>query len=327
MIKEYEKAYENFEYQNMGRAISNFIINDLSRTYIQYVRNRDDQKIGYVLLESLLTSLKLLAPIAPFVSDKIYLMLSDYPQISEKSIHLERIPKYDTYRMDKKLENKFEIFNSLISDVLANRERIKRNLRWPIKDITISIKESKFLKENLDLFKSQTNIDDIKFVKNIENSETVYEPNYKLIGSKYGKDTKKVVDFIRNLNPSKLNLIMNLNNKKIKISTDMFEELKKLPVGYIGSSNKNYIFTINREETEDMIKSGFTREIIRKIQDERKIKNLTKTKKIDLKIYSEIEIDLNEIQNKVNAKTIEQISKPISKNTFLIRGKKFSISL
>lgn len=327
MIKEYEKAYENFEYQNMGRAISNFIINDLSRTYIQYVRNRDDQKIGYVLLESLLTSLKLLAPIAPFVSDKIYLMLSDYPQISEKSIHLERIPKYDNYRIDKKLENKFEIFNSLISDVLANRERIKRNLRWPIKYITISIKESKFLKENLDLFKSQTNIDDIKFVKNIENSETVYEPNYKLIGSKYGKDTKKVVDFIRNLNPSKLNLTMNLNNKKIKISTDMFEELKKLPVGYIGSSNKNYIFTINQEETEDMIKSGFTREIIRKIQDERKIKNLTKTKKIDLKIYSEIEIDLNEIQNKVNAKTIEQISKPISKNTFLIRGKKFSVSL
>jgi len=327
MIKEYESAYQNFEYQNMGRAISNFVINDLSRTYVQYVRNRNDQKIGYVLLESLLTTLKLLAPIAPFVSDKIYLMLKDYPQVSQKSIHLERIPSPDKYRIDKKLESKYELFNSIISEILANRERIKRNLRWPIKSINISTKESKFLKDNLNLLKDQTNILEINFLKNIEGSKIEYLPNYKLIGSKYGKDTRKIVDHITKLDIENPNLNMKLNGKDIKLNKSLYNEMRLLPDGSIGSANKDYIFTIDTEESESMIKSGFTREVIRKVQDERKIKGYKKNQKINLKIFSEVDLDLNEIQNKVNSKTIELVSKSNKNLEFFVRGKRFSVSL
>ena len=327
MIKEYELAYQNFEYQNMGRAISNFVINDLSRTYVQYVRNRNDQKIGYVLLESLLTTLKLLAPIAPFVSDKIYLMLKDYPQVSQKSIHLERIPSPDKYRIDKKLESKYELFNAIISEILANRERIKRNLRWPIKSINISTKESKFLKDNLNLLKDQTNILEINFLKSIEGSKIEYLPNYKLIGSKYGKDTRKIVEHITKMDIKNPNLNMKLNGKDIKLNKSLYNEMRLLPDGSIGSANKEYIFTIDTEETESMIKSGFTREVIRKVQDERKIKGYKKNQKINLKIFSEVDLDLNEIQNKVNSKTIELVSKSNKNLEFFVRGKRFSVSL
>jgi hypothetical protein len=103
--------------------------------------------------------------------------------------------------------------------------------------------------------------------------------------------------------------------------------MRLLPDGSIGSANKEYIFTIDTEETESMIKSGFTREVIRKVQDERKIKGYKKNQKINLKIFSEVDLDLNEIQNKVNSKTIELVSKSNKNLEFFVRGKRFSVSL
>ena len=123
----------------MGRNISEFIVKDLSRNYIQLVRSRiedKDSRVGYILLRCITDILKLLAPISPFVSDKIYQNLTVY-DLEERSVHLEKLPRIQNREINLQLEEEFELVQSIISDTLALRDKMKRSLRWPIKEVVI----------------------------------------------------------------------------------------------------------------------------------------------------------------------------------------------
>lgn len=331
LIKNYHHAFENFEYQRMGRGIHDFIVNDLSRTYIQLVRERIDNKdstVGYVMLNSIVNSIKLLAPISPFVSDKIYTNLKNYPAISEKSVHLERLPYANKSRIDNKLEKEFEILRNVITDVLALRDKMRRNLRWPIKKIAIISNKTLVLRNNLDLLKKQTNVTDISLMKDIDGIRYEIEIDYRSVGKKYGKLTSKIAKKIKSVPISEL-----VSGYKTKIGSSYISLTKSdikinavLPEGAFGTANNDYLIILDKSEEGDMLISGFTRELIRKVQDHRKNIKLKKSEKINLKIASEVELNLNELQRKVNAKTIEIVNSLKKSEKMIIRGKKIEFS-
>jgi len=331
LIKTYHSSFEEFEYQRMGRGIHNFVVNDLSRTYIQLVRERiskNDSTVGYVLLKSILTALKLLAPISPFVSDKIYTNLRNYPSISEKSIHLERLPKANLGQIDNKLETEFELLRDVITNILALRDKMKRNLRWPIKNVVIVSNKNVSLKNNLELLKKQTNVSNIEFRKNIDGVKYSIEIDYRAVGKKYGKLTSDIAKKIKSASITDLTkgYHTKIKGKAISLTKSNIQITPILPEGAFGIAKDNYLLILDRTEDTDMLISGFTREVIRKVQDHRKLTKLDKSDKINLKLYSEVKLNLNEIQRKVNADTIELVTALKNSEKIVIRGKKIEFS-
>ena len=331
LIKTYHNAFDNFEYQKMGRGLHDFIVNDLSRTYIQLVRERIEKKdatVGYVLLKSILTVIKLLAPISPFVADKIYTNLRNYPVISEKSIHLERLPSVEKSRINSSLESEFELLRSVITDILSLRDKMKRNLRWPIKKIVIVSNKSSTIRSNVELLKKQTNVLDVELRSKIDGIKYEIEIDYRAVGKKYGKLTSDIAKKLENVPVSQLkgNYKTKIRGKTINLNKSDFKINAVLPDNAFGVSNDNYLIILDRTEEKDMLVSGFTRELIRKVQDYRKTTKLKKSDKIKLKIVSEINIDLNEIQRKVNAQTIEIVDSLKKSEKIVIRGKKIEFA-
>ena len=332
LIKNYHFAFENFEYQRMGRGIHNFVVNDLSRTYIQLVRERIEEKdsaVGYVLLKSLTTIIKLLAPISPFVSDKIYTNLINYPAISKKSIHLERLPLTENKKINNNLEIEFELLRKIITDILALREKTNRNLRWPIKKITIVSDNISILKNNLELLKKQTNVLNIELQRSIEGTRYSVEIDYSLVGKKYGKLTSEIASKIKSIPVSELKNGYNLKikDKSVSLAKSDIKINSILPLGAFGSANNEYMILLDRIEDKEMLVMGFTRELIRKVQDHRKTTKLKKSDKINLKVASDVELNLNELQRKVNAKTIELVNSLKKSEKMIIRGNKIEFSL
>lgn len=331
LIKDYHAAFDKFEYQRMGRGLHDFIVNDLSRTYIQLVRERVENKdstVGYVLLRSLVTVIKLLAPISPFVSDKLYTNLKDYPPVSEKSVHLERLPNAEQSRIDVNLENEFELLRGVITDVLALRDKMKRNLRWPIKKITIVSPNSSTIRSNLDLMKKQTNVLDVELKRSIAGIKYDVEIDYRTVGKKYGKLTSDIAKKLKSVPVSELRggyktkirgIMINLSKSDFKINA-------VLPAGAFGVANDKYLIILDRSEEKNMLVSGFTRELIRKVQDHRKNSRLNKSDKINLKLVSEVNLDLSELQRKVNAKTVEVVDSLRKSEKIVIRGKKIEFA-
>ena len=136
---------ENLHPHLATRALQNFWLNDLSRRYIQIVRDRiaeDDDDVKYVLLVIYVNLLKLLAPIIPFITESIWQKLLAMKIVKEESVHLSDWPKADVKKIDKKLEGAFEVAFKIIEKGLAERDKLKIGLKWPLASAKITLTET-----------------------------------------------------------------------------------------------------------------------------------------------------------------------------------------
>jgi len=156
LIEDVTKDLENYLLSTPFLRIQNFIVNDFSRNYIKIVRNRDNTKeiVGEILKKVSL----LLAPFAPYITEKIY------SQFSKESVHLSSWPKADRKKVNKKLEEEFNVALQIIEKGLAERDKEKIGLRWPLAKAIIHISK-KLDKKILDIIAKQLNVKKVELKK------------------------------------------------------------------------------------------------------------------------------------------------------------------
>ncbi|MFH7880694.1 MAG: isoleucine--tRNA ligase [Candidatus Aenigmatarchaeota archaeon] len=141
-IRQVRNYIENFEFEKAGRAIINFAVEDLSRTYIKIIRDRastysEERNIPLSVIKVCLIEIaKMLAPISPFISEEIYQRLEGK---YEKSVFEEVYPKEDEKLIDEELEKKFEIAKEFVEAILSLRQENRIKTRWPLRKALIPI--------------------------------------------------------------------------------------------------------------------------------------------------------------------------------------------
>ena len=150
VIEKVTKELKEYSLNNSFQTISDFVINDFSRSYIKMTRDRGDTKeiIGEVLKNVSL----LLAPFAPYISEYVY------QGFSRNSVHLSSWPKADNKKIDKNIDDRFDLILKIIEAGLASRDKVQIGLKWPLKSATIIGGDYKFKKEEEELIKSQLNV-------------------------------------------------------------------------------------------------------------------------------------------------------------------------
>jgi isoleucyl-tRNA synthetase len=154
LIEGVTKDLEEYKLHDPAKRISDFVVNDLSRGYIKMTRDREDTRevLGEVLDKVSL----LLAPFAPYISEYIH------KGFSKESIPLSKWPKLDKKKVDKTLEKNMEKVMGIIESGLAERDRQKIGLKWPLSKATISSKERQSLKNLEGIIKSQLNVKQVE---------------------------------------------------------------------------------------------------------------------------------------------------------------------
>ncbi|MFH1506429.1 MAG: isoleucine--tRNA ligase [archaeon] len=154
---------------------------ELSRTYIKMIRDKasmgadkEKQEVANTIYTVLLQTLKMFAPICPFVSEKLYQNLKIVSQL-EESVHLEKWPKTDEKIIDLKLETNMELAKEVTASILSARDKSQLGVRWPSQEVIVEVKEDKdvkkpkniqiMLKELLPIIQTQTNVKSIVFGK------------------------------------------------------------------------------------------------------------------------------------------------------------------
>jgi len=243
LIKKVTEELENLHPHLATRALQDFWLNNFSRSYIQFIRNRlskEDEEAKYVVKEVYTGLIKLCAPFVPFITEQIWQIMKEKKIVKEESVHLSSWPKIEENKINKKLEKEFNDIFIVIEKGLYERDKAQIGLRWPLGKIIIQSKETKSLGKYEEIIKSQLNVKKIELRKGEELS--------------------------------------------VKLDTIITPELEA---------------------------EGYTREITRKIQNERKIAGLMKKDLIDLHISVEgldflklIVKNSHVIQEKVNARKI-----------------------
>lgn len=159
-IFEAEKALEKFDFHIAGRIITNFIVNDLSRTYIKIVRDtiQEDENVSLVLNHILMESLKLLAPLTPFISEYLYQELLDEETEEARTIHTLFYPQINQKLINQKIEKTYKNSLQIIETINNLRQKFKLRNRWPLEYVKINSKEP----YDAELIKKLANVDEIK---------------------------------------------------------------------------------------------------------------------------------------------------------------------
>jgi len=309
-------------------AIEDFYLNVLSRGYGQMIRDNNSAEVKYVLYNSILDTLKLMAPFVPFVTEKIYQEVFT-KKGGEQSIHLFEWPTANKKLINKALEAELDMVQEVISTALASRTKMQRGTRWPVKTLTITTKK-KAVRDAVNryalLIKSMTNSDNLKVAASIKGAKLEIKPNYKVLGKKIGAHIKAVAKDLAKA--KKVPTYVKAGKKTIKLVQEDLDVREILPKGLIGMRSRYFSTYLDSEETPKMLASGFARELTRKIQDMRKKAKLVKGDKIMLSVTTSIDLSklAGEIRKKVGAKTLTfGVIKGKHRGKLAVRSKKFEI--
>ena len=167
---------DGYDVATAGRALEQFVIEDLSNWWIRRSRKRKDALplLRLVLLEVS----KLLAPFVPFMSEDIWHRLANRSDLLEQvgpvSVHLTDWPKVSKKYINNKLEVEMVLAREVIARGLAERKEKKLKVRQPL--AAVMIKNTKFSHDIEILIKEELNVKQVKYVKSQPRRQGVAAP-------------------------------------------------------------------------------------------------------------------------------------------------------
>ncbi len=165
-IKKVTELMEQYRLDEVIKEIEELFL-DLSRTYIQFTREKANEKPDRVFttIKDVYTdTLKIFSIISPFITDKVWQDLKQEKLVKEESVHLCRWPKFDEKKIDENLEKNMENVNEIIEAGLAVRSKEEVGLKWPLPKAVIKT-NSKLNKELKEIIMRQLNIKKVEIKK------------------------------------------------------------------------------------------------------------------------------------------------------------------
>ncbi len=310
LIKEVTEHYENYHPTKAGRAIQEFVIDNLSNWYVRLNRKRfwggeyDENKISayQTLYTCLVTVAQLMAPIAPFYAERLFKDLNDVTQkINAESVHLSDFPVADETVIDKDLEEKMFLAQKISSMALSLRRQAKIKVRQPLQKLMIPVTDNNTqekISDVADIIKNEVNIKEIEFLKDTAGIlvKTV-KPNFKVLGKKLGKLMKPVAQGLANLSQEEIKdfetngyIELDANGEKLKIDINEVEVVTKDVPGWLVATDGKYTVALDITISDDLKMEGYARELINKIQNYRKENDFNVTDKISITISNNDEL-------------------------------------
>ena len=304
LIKKVDQFYAAYEPTRAARAISDFTQDYLSNWYVRLSRRRfwkgdyqQDKIAAYQTLYACLeTVAKLSAPIAPFYMDQLY---KDLNTVTNKenfeSIHLSQFPKFDTSYIDKALESKMEIAQTISSLTLSLRAKEKIKVRQPLQKIMIPV-DTREQREKIaavaELVKHEVNVKEIELLDDASDILVKQiKPNFKALGPKYGKNMKSIANAVKEFTKDDINHIEKVGEISVEIDKKMITlELADVVIsskdieGWLVANEGSLTVALDVVISDKLRKEGIARELVNRIQNARKDTGFEVTDKIKLTI-------------------------------------------
>ncbi len=304
LVKEVEECYEAYEPTRAGRAIQDFVNENLSNWYVRLCRKRywggeyDTDKISaYQTLYKCLETISILgSPIAPFFMDRLFLDLNSVTKrYTESSVHLVDFPAVDESVIDKALEERQDMAQKISSMVLGLRRKVKIRVRQPLSKIMVPILDETMIPQ-LEAVKgiilSEINVKEMEFITDTSGVLIKkIKPNFKTLGPKHGKIMKQIAGEIAKMNQDDIvtfekasEFTIVVNDENVVLTLQDVEIISEDIPGWLVANEGKLTVALDVNITEELRQEGIAREFINRIQNLRKDSDFDVTDKISLEI-------------------------------------------
>ena len=301
LLKECTNGYDKYDLNQVVKAATSFVSDDLSNWYIRRNRNRfwsskldNSKKSVYITTYEVLVGLcKLCAPIIPYTTEEIYKDLTN-----EKSVHLCDFPICDESLINDEIEVKMDLVRDLISTGRYVREETKIKVRQPISECLIDGKYKNILGDLVELINEELNVKNVVFVDDLTKyMNFTIKPNFKVCGKMFGPRIKNYQEALSDLDKSDIDLLLknetitiDFMDERLDIIPDMVDIRIESKEGFnVGMENNKFII-LNTELTRELLLEGLAREAVSKIQNLRKTVGLNIADRIKLYFNGDDEV-------------------------------------
>lgn len=330
LIKEVTEYYEDYEPARAGRAISDFVGENLSNWYVRLNRKRywggeyNEDKISayqtlYVCLDVVS---RLMAPIAPFFADQLFMDLNAVTgKEKSESVHLSDFPVYNEKLIDKNLEECMLLAQQTSSMILALRRKADKKVRQPLSKAVVPAQDEKAFEQLMyisELIKAEVNIKELEVISpdaNMENLVKRIKPNFKVLGKKYGKQMKEIALALASFTKEQINEIekkgeynLSLVSGDVQLNQEDVEIFTEDMPGWLVANEGKLTVALDITVTDELLREGIARELVNRIQNIRKSNGYEITDKISIEIEKREEINesVKEYSNYIALQTLAE---------------------
>ena len=289
LIAEVDAAYTTYEPTKAGRAIQDFVTEQLSNWYVRLCRRRfwknddaQDKLAAYQTLYTCLETVALLAaPIAPFFMDQLYTDLnSTKGSMHPLSVHLADFPTVDQAAINTNLETQMELAQRTCSLVLALRKKQHIRVRQPLQKIMIPVlnaQEAANFRHVSNLICAEVNVKELELLSDTGILVKSIKPNFKTIGPKYGKQMKAISALVQQFTAQDIAQIEQqkgwtgqIDGDTIELDLEDFEiQAQDIP-GWLVANENGLTVALDVTISADLKAEGLAREVVNRIQNLRK---------------------------------------------------------
>ena len=343
LIKDVDNFLNSYEPTRAGRAISDFVNDHLSNWYVRLNRKRfwqggltEDKLSAYQTLYTCLeTVAKLMAPIAPFYADQLFCdLISVTGHEHVYSVHLSDFPKCNEERIDKNLEERMQMAQTISSMVLALRRKVNIKVRQPLHVLMVPVLDE-HQKESIEAVKqlilNEVNVKDMKFVDNTAGILVKrIKPDFKKLGPRYGKIMKALAAAIQQMSQDDINAFekagtftLQVDGQEAVLERADVEIISEDIPGWLVANEGRLTVALDITVTDELKKEGLARELVNRIQNLRKSSGFEITDKVNITLASSAEMDgaveayQEYIKSQVLANNLVITAEPISDATSL----------
>jgi len=304
LVKEVTERLDDYDITPAGRAISEFVTENLSNWYVRLNRKRywgggldEDKLAAYQTLFTCLETISILsAPMIPFFADRIYTDLNAVRGDGrDTSVHLVHFPSWDKDLIDKDLEERMEIAQKVSSMILALRRKVNIRVRQPLARIMVPVTDSSFrakFEAVRDLVLAEVNVREVEYIDDTSGLLIrKVKPNFKLLGPRFGKAMKDAGAAIQAMSQKDIEQFekageyqLVIDGNTYKITTEDVEIISEDIPGWLVANEGRLTVALDITVTPELLHEGIAREFVNRIQNIRKESGYEVTDKIDVQI-------------------------------------------
>jgi len=305
---EMTEAWESFRQDRALDTLLSFVVEDVSRFYIQVVRERmwdeadsESKRAAYATFYRVLREVvALLAPYTPFVAEEIYGHLTG--EAGHDTVHMCDWPEPDEALRNPDLERDVTVLRGVEEAGANARQQAERKLRWPVSRVVVVADDegtAAAVDRHRDLLCERLNAREIEVVDPGEEwGELAYgaRADMSVLGPEFGSEASEVMNALNEASVDEQDLgalesvVSESLGRGVELTEEMVEFVTRTPEGVEGTSfgaedRERGVVYVDTSLTEGIESEGYAREVIRRIQEMRK--------DLDLDLEAEVRVELD----------------------------------
>ncbi|MBQ6622590.1 MAG: isoleucine--tRNA ligase [Mogibacterium sp.] len=301
VVKEATEALDEYDHMKMVRAINDFVVEDLSNWYIRRARRRfyadgmeaDKMSVYATTYEMLVGTAKLIAPIAPFISDEIYIKLT-----GEVTVHTAYYPVADESLIDEKVEERMGLVKTLVNLGRGTREKERLKVRQPLSEVIVDGSYEEIIADLVPLITEELNVKRVVFEQDLDKFMNFsIKPNFRAAGRVLGKNIKEFGQKLAAADAKALiaeisqgPITLELGGETVEIPEEYLDVRISAKEGFVVGMENNVFTILDTKLTPELIREGYVREVISKIQQLRKQHDFEMMDRIRITVEADEEI-------------------------------------